>query len=344
VIALDRHARLLATASSVDARVRLWPITGTWILDREQPKATLETGGLGVRTLAMDDDGELLAGILADGSVALWQLAVAGEPPEPVRLYGYKQPVAEPQVLGFSPDGAMLAAVIDRAALGLWDRAALLSATPEQPPAPSIELPGHDERVQSLVFSPNGRRVVTTSLDSTARVWNLDAPAEGTLVLEHGYFVHAAVFDPAGGRLLTACADTNAYLWNLADPSQPTLLTGATGEIRDVEFSPDGKLAAAASVDGSLRIWPVEGGDPIELVAGSSLSHIEFLDGGRRVAAAGGEPTIWLWYLGEKLEIGDLQAELRTVTQVCPSASERMQFVGESLEAATAGHAACIER
>jgi WD40 repeat protein len=245
-------------------------------------------------------------------------------------------------MLAFSPDGQTLAAVVDRTALGVWDRAALLSATPEQPPAPSITLPGHDERVQSLVFSPSGRRLVTTGLDSTARVWNLDAPTEGTLVLEHGYFVHAAVFDPAGGHLLTACADTNAYLWSLADPSQPTLLTGATGEIRDVEFSPDGKLAAAASMDGTLRIWPVEGGEPIELVAGASLSEVEFVDGGRRVAAAGGDPTIWLWYLGDKLEVGHLQAELRAITQVCPSASERMQFIGESLEAATAGSVACV--
>jgi WD40 repeat protein/tRNA A-37 threonylcarbamoyl transferase component Bud32 len=356
VVALDRHGRLLATADSMAPQVRVWPITGTWILDPEQPKATFETDGKAVRALAMDGEGELLAGLLSDGTLALWQLAVAGgsvrpepAPPraasahnQPVRLYEYSQPAAEPTMLAFSPDGQTLAAVVDRTALGVWDRAALLSATPEQPPAPSITLPGHDERVQSLVFSPSGRRLVTTSLDSTARVWNLDAPTEGTLVLEHGYFVHAAVFDPAGGHLLTACADTNAYLWSLADPSQPTLLTGATGEIRDVEFSPDGKLAAAASMDGTLRIWPVEGGEPIELVAGASLSEVEFVDGGRRVAAAGGDPTIWLWYLGDKLEIGHLQAELRAITQVCPSASERMQFIGESLEAATAGNAACV--
>jgi WD40 repeat protein/predicted Ser/Thr protein kinase len=344
VIALDGHARLLATGDSVDPNVRLWPITGTWILDREQPKATLDTDGLGVRTLAMDADGELLAGLLTDGTLALWQLAVEGGParPEPVRLYEYSQPVPEPTALAFSPDGLTLAAVVDRTALAVWDRAALLSATPDEPPAPSISLEGHDERVQSLVFSPHGRRVVTTSLDSTARVWNLDAPTEGTLVLEHGYFVHAAVFDPSGGRLLTACADTNAYLWSLEDPSRPTLLTGATGEIRDVEFSPDGKLAAAASLDGTVRIWPLEGGEPIELVAGTSLSDVEFLDGGRRVAAAGGEPTIWVWYLGDNLEIEHLQQELRTVTQVCPSAGERMQFVGESLEAATAGSVACV--
>jgi WD40 repeat protein/predicted Ser/Thr protein kinase len=341
VVALDRHGRLLATADSVQPQVRVWPITGTWILDRERPKTTLTTGGKGVRMLAMDGEGELLAALLTDGSLALWQLRTPRA--EPVLLREYSQPIAEPANLAFSPDGQLLAAIVDRTALALWDRAALLSATPDEPPAPSLSLPGHDERVQSLAFSPDGRRVVTSGLDSTARVWNLDQPAGGTLVLEHGYFVYAAVFDPGGGRLLTGCGDTNAYLWSLADPSQATLLTGATGEIRDVEFSPDGKLAAAASTDGTLRVWPVEGGEPIELVAGSSLGGIEFVDGGRRVAAAGGESTIWLWYLGDNLAVEHLQQELRAVTQVCPSASERMQFVGDSLEAAKAGSAACVE-
>jgi WD40 repeat protein len=339
VIALDRFPRLLATANTVDPQVRLWPITGTWILDRERPRTTLATEGVGVRALALDGEGELLAGLLMDGTLVLWRLG--DSPPELVRLHEYGGTSVEPNVLAFSPDGRTLASIVEPYALALWDRSVLLSASPSELPKPTLSFEGHDARVQGLSFSPDGRRVVSTSLDQTARVSNLDAPDDAPLVLEHGYFVHAAVFDPAGRRLLTACGDTHAYLWDLDAPSEPRLLTGATGEIRDVEFSPDGKLAAAASLDGTLRIWPLDGGEPIELVAGVSLSEVEFVDEGRRIAAAGGEPKVWLWYLGENLEVDYLQQQLRAVTQVCPSPSEPMQFIGESLEAATAGSAAC---
>jgi WD40 repeat protein len=344
VVALDRAARLLATADSVLPQVRVWPITGTWILDRERPRATLATGGVGVRTLALDGEGELLAALLMDGTLALWRLG--DTPSQMVRLREYGGTSAEPNTLAFSPDGRTLASIVEPHALAVWDRSALLSASPsEPPPQPTLSFEGHDARVQSLGFSPDGRRVVSTALDQTARVWNLDAPADAPVVLEHGDFVHAAVFDPGGRHLLTACGDTNAYLWDLDAPAEPRLLTGATGEIRDVEFSPDGKLVAAASMDGTLRIWPIgsnESGEPIELVAGVSLNEVEFVDEGRRIAAAGGEAKIWLWYLGEKLEVDDLQQQLRAVTQVCPSPSERMQFIGESLEAATAGSASCL--
>jgi WD40 repeat protein/serine/threonine protein kinase len=340
VVALDRFPRLLATADSVQPQVRLWPITGTWILDRERPKATLETGGEGVRALALDGDGQLLASLLMDGTLALWRLG--DTPSEPVRLREYGRTSVEPNALAFSPDGRTLASIVEPYALAVWDRSVLLTATPSDPPQPTFSFEGHGARVQSVGFSPDGRRVVSTALDHTARVWNLDAASDPPLVLEHGYFVHAAAFDPSGRRLLTACGDTHAYLWDLDAPSEPKLLTGATGEIRDVEFSPDGKLAAAASMDGTLHIWPVSpvspvhGGEPIVLVAGVSLSEVEFVDGGRRIAAAGGESKTWLWYLGDNLEVDYLQQQLRAVTEVCPSPSERMQFIGESLEVATA--------
>jgi WD40 repeat protein len=342
VVALDRFPRLLATADNVQPQVRVWPITGTWILDRERPKATLETGGEGVRQLALDGDGQLLAALLMDGTLVLWRLG--DTPSQLVRLREYGGTSAEPIALAFSPDGRSLASVVEPYAVALWDRSVLLSATPSDPPEPTLLFEGHRARVHALSFSPDGRRVATVGLDHTARVSNLDAPSDGELVLEHDYFVHASAFDPSGRHLLTACGDTNAYLWDLDAPSQPKLLTGATGEIRDVEFSPDGKLAAAASMDGTLHIWPVSpiiGGEPITFVAGVSLSEVEFVDGGRRIAAAGGEANVWLWYLGENLEVDHLQQQLRAVTEVCPSASERMQFVGESLEVATAASAAC---
>ncbi len=341
VVALDRFPRLLATADEHSPRVRVWPITGTWILDSERPKTTLETGGPGVRTLALDGDGELLAALLVDGTLGMWRLGEAASS-EMIRLRVFGLTTPQPSGVAFSPDGSALASVVEPAALAIWDRAALLSATPGDPPEPSITFAGHDARVASVNFSADGRRVVTTALDQTARIWNLDAPAEPPVILEHRYFVHDATFDPSGRRLLTGCADTNAYLWDLDAPGEPTLLRGATGEIHDVAFSPDGKLAATASLDGVLRVWPIDGGEPFEFVAGRSLTEVEFLDGGKRVAAAGGDASVWVWYLGEELGVEHLLQELRGVTRVCASASERVQYVGETIEEATAASEACV--
>ena len=338
-IALDRFPRLLATADDQQPQVRLWPITGTWILDREKPKATLETDGRALRALALDDDGELLAALLMDGTLVMWRLG--DEPSKMIRLREFERSNTQPTEIVFSPGGESLASVVDPAAIAIWDRASLLSATPAQPPEPSMSFEGHDVRVVSLTFSPDGRRLVSTALGNDAKIWNLDAPSEPPIVLVHGYFVYHAAFDPTGRRLLTACADTNAYLWDLDAIGEPMLLGGATGEMHDVAFSPDGKLVAGASLDGTLRVWPLDGGEPIEFVAGTSLNEVEFVDGGRRVAAAGGESNVWVWYLGGEFGVEHLVQQLRGVTQVCTSAGDRVRFVGESLEVATAASEAC---
>jgi WD40 repeat protein len=67
--------------------------------------------------------------------------------------------------------------------------------------------------VRSGVFSPDGRRVLTTSDDGTAKLWN---PATGACVYPfagHTYWLRSGVFSPDGRRVLTVSADGTARLW-----------------------------------------------------------------------------------------------------------------------------------
>ena len=80
-----------------------------------------------------------------------------------------------------------------------------------------VALRGHQSSVTTAAFSADGRRVVTASWDSTARVWDAE---KGTLLAElrgHQSSVSTAAFSADGRRVVTASGDSTARVWDAED-------------------------------------------------------------------------------------------------------------------------------
>jgi WD40 repeat protein len=70
----------------------------------------------------------------------------------------------------------------------------------------------HDGGVASLAFSPDGKTLVTGSLDKTVKLW--DAALKG-----HTNYVQAVAFSPDGKLLASAGEDKAVRLWGVrAEP------------------------------------------------------------------------------------------------------------------------------
>ncbi len=105
----------------------------------------------------------------------------------------------------FSSDGRLVAFASGNAA-HLWD-----SHTGQPVTAPLK----HNERVNSVRFSPDGKRLVTSCFDKAARIWDV---ASGQLLSEpmgHLARVHTAEFSPDGRWVLTASDDSTAKIWEV---------------------------------------------------------------------------------------------------------------------------------
>ncbi len=79
---------------------------------------------------------------------------------------------------------------------------------------------GHTARLWSAAFSPDGRRIVTGSLDLSARVWEATTGQELLSLRGHQAEVYAAAFSPDGQQIVTGSADGTVRVWTAAPPSE----------------------------------------------------------------------------------------------------------------------------
>jgi WD40 repeat protein len=116
------------------------------------------------------------------------------------------------------------------------------------------QLAGHRAQVTDVAFSPDGRRLVTASVDHDGRVWDVRS---GRLIhVLRGQFspVVSAAFSPDGRWIVTASQST-AGLWNAATGELQLYLRGHHKRLTGATFSPDGTLIATGSEDGTARIF-----------------------------------------------------------------------------------------
>ena len=77
-----------------------------------------------------------------------------------------------------------------------------------------MTLKGHADRITSIAFSPDGKRLVTSSWDGTAKIWNLRTGREAA-TFGHRNYVTAATFSPDGEWLATGSSDRSVKVWSL---------------------------------------------------------------------------------------------------------------------------------
>jgi len=173
-------------------------------------------------------------------------------------------------------------------------------------PAPHPSLEAHDDEVGSAAFSPDGTRVVTASLDETAKIWDA---ASGRLLLSlegHGGPVSFAAFSPDGTRVVTASWDGTARICDAASGKLLASLDGHRSRVSSVAFSPDGTRVVTTSWD--AKIWDAASGTLMVSLGGHGnwVHAAAFSPDGTRVVTASWDNTAKIWDAGS----GNLLASL----------------------------------
>ena len=130
-----------------------------------------------------------------------------------------------------------------------------------------LTLAGHEYTVLSAAFSPDGTRIITTSYDRTARIWNAATGEEIAILRGHEHSVSRAAFSRDSSRIVTASIDNTARIWDAATYKEIAVLRGHTLSVNSASFSPDGSRVVTASGDNTARIWDAATGAEIAILA-----------------------------------------------------------------------------
>jgi len=157
--------------------------------------------------------------------------------------------------LVFSPDGKLLAEAIGtRVLFWMLDDTGFVLVR---------EIMGHAALVESLAFNPDGRRLLTTSADMTAKVWD---SATGTWLMTlsgHSDIIVTGIFTPDDVWIVTAGYDQTIRFWDSRNGTLAKTLTVHTSPVISLVSSPNSQLIASSGVDDHVILWDVITKNPL---------------------------------------------------------------------------------
>ncbi|KAG8736160.1 hypothetical protein FRC10_009644 [Ceratobasidium sp. 414] len=124
---------------------------------------------------------------------------------------------------------------------------------------------GHDNPVNSVVYSPNGAYIVSCASSKTALIWDADTCRSLCQSL-HGHtdWVLSVAYSPDGAYIASGSDDWTVRIWD-ARTGRPVggPLNGHSSSVRSVAYSPSGAYIVSGSFDNTVRIWDAHTGLPV---------------------------------------------------------------------------------
>lgn len=149
----------------------------------------------------------------------------------------------------WSPDGVRFATGYSRGPVQVWD-----TNTGKQ----LLDLPGHTNQINAIVFSQDANKLATVSQDGIAIVRDAQTGKELYRLVGHTSSVRNLDFSPDGKYIVTASADGTAKVWDAYNGRELLTLYHSPNNVSGAMFTADGRRILTTSEDGTIREYTLE--------------------------------------------------------------------------------------
>lgn len=127
---------------------------------------------------------------------------------------------------------------------------------PKETKHPIKRMTGHQNLVNHINFSPDGRYVASAAFDSKIKIWNGKSGEFMTTLHGHVGAVYQVTWSADSRYLVSASKDSTAKLWEMATlKNAKETLPGHADEVYALDWSPLGNSVATGSKDRTIKIW-----------------------------------------------------------------------------------------
>ena len=197
-----------------------------------------------------------------------------------------------------------------------------VAKSPEPGPQPMLDTGGHMAKIQDIVFTSDGKQLVSASDDKAIRVWDLEtgktvrairgesAPGDPgkvfamALSLDGKWLAAGGWFAPGHSVKDNEIGDIRLY--DFASGRLVALLRGHQDVVSTLAFSPDGTRLIAGSGDKTASIWDVAARKPLHPPLKGhtdAIYAVRFTPDGARAVTGSDDHDLRLWRVADGQEI-----------------------------------------
>jgi WD40 repeat protein len=253
----------------------------------------------GVNSVAISPDGQTIASASTDKTIKIWRL----QDGQLLRtLTGHDGTVGS---VAISPNGQSIVSASWDGTIKVWRLrdGELLRTLKNHAFRSGITAQEIDNRIFSVLITPDGETIVSGNADKTIKIWRLSNGQLLRTIAGHGDLVTSLAITPNGKNIVSGGHDYAIKVWRLNDGQLLRTFSSDKDPIPSFEsasISPDGEILVSAH-DYTIKIWRLRDGKLLRTISAIGCSNdnpIISKDGQKIIAGSNADDNaIRIWRL-----------------------------------------------